>query len=236
MRAFVFLLILANLAFAAWTHGYIPAGSSPDALRVQRQFNPEQLRIVARDEPPPLVEKNGKAERVEKPVAKLGKEDDARDGKPAEFCLKADDVPAEAAVGIVETLNEKWPAVRVQRTAQPGSASFWVFIPPQPSRKDAENKAAELKKLGVPEFYIVQDGAQARAISLGVFSSKEAAKTRLEQLRGKGVRSAKVGERPGKPPLFEMSFSGPEAQADAVRSLLVERAAGITVETCKGAP
>ena len=69
MRAFVFLLILANLAFAAWTHGYIPAGSSPDALRVQRQFNPELLRIVARDEPPPLVEKNGKAERVEKPVA-----------------------------------------------------------------------------------------------------------------------------------------------------------------------
>ena len=107
MRAFVFLLILANLAFAAWTHGYIPAGSSPDALRVQRQFNPEQLRIVARDEPPPLVEKNGKAERVEKPVAKLGKEDEVRDGKPAEFCLKADDVPAEAAVGIVETLNKK---------------------------------------------------------------------------------------------------------------------------------
>ncbi len=236
MRAFVFLLILANLAFAAWTHGYIRMGGSPDALRVQRQFNPEQLSVVARDEPPPLVEKNGKAERGEKIVAKTGKDDEARESKPAEFCLKTADVPAEAAVAIVETLNEKWPAVRVQRTAQAGSASFWVFIPPQPTRKDAENKAAELKKLGVPEFYIVQDGAQARAISLGVFSSKEAAKVRLEQLRSKGVRSAKVGDRPGKPPMFEMSFTGPEAQGEAVRAVLAERAAGVAAETCKGAP
>ena len=171
MRAFVFLLILANLAFAAWTHGYIRMGGSPDALRVQRQFNPEQLSIVARDEPPPFVENNGKAERGEKIVAKTGKDDEARESKPAEFCLKTADVPAEAAVAIVETLNEKWPAVRVQRTAQAGSASFWVFIPPQPTRKDAENKAAELKKLGVPEFYIVQDGAQARAISVSSWVS-----------------------------------------------------------------
>ena len=173
------------------------------------------------------------AERVEKPVAKLGKEDEVRDGKPAEFCLKADDVPAEAAVGIVETLNEKWPAVRVQRTSQPGSASFWVYIPPQPSRKDAENKAAELKKLGVPEFYIVQDGAQARAISLGVFSSKEAAKTRLEQLRGKGVRSAKVGERDAKAGNGSLEVRGSEAKIEVLRQAVSDWAIKLKPAPCK---
>jgi hydrogenase maturation factor HypE len=33
------------------------------------------------------------------------------------------------------------------------------------------------------------------AVSLGVFSSEDAARSRLEALRGKGVRSAQMGER-----------------------------------------
>jgi hypothetical protein len=57
-------------------------------------------------------------------------------------------------------------------------------------------KAGELKKLGVQDFFVVQeDGENRWAISLGVFRSEEAAQSRLAALRGQGVRTARVGPR-----------------------------------------
>jgi hypothetical protein len=75
-------------------------------------------------------------------------------------------------------------------------AGYWVFIPPQSSRQAANRKAAELKKLGVDDFFIVQEDSKFRySISLGIFKTEDAAKARLEQLRAKGVRTGRVGAR-----------------------------------------
>ena len=238
MRVFVFLLILGNLLFAAWTQGYLGTPESPDALRAQQQLNAERLTIVARDEPPPLRgERAEKAARAEKSAEKGSKgEETPEPAKPVELCLKVAGVPADPAQSFVEQLGEKLPAFRAQRSAQAGSSGFWVFIPPFATRREAESKAAELKKLGVPEFFVVQDGAQARAISLGVFSTREAASARLEQLRGKGVRSAKVGERPGKPALFDLTLTGPEGSGEALRRLLADRLSDYSVTSCTATP
>ena len=236
MRAFVFLLILANLLFVAWSQGYLGAPEHPDAQRAARQLNADRLRVVARDEPPPLPEQKEKSGSKSVLKSEDVRREESGGVKGADLCLKLVDVPTDSAVALVDALAEKYPSFRVQRTAQPGSASFWVYIPPLASRKEAESKAAELKKLNVPEFYIVQDGGPFnRAISLGVFSSKEAASSRLEQLRGKGVRSAKLGERPGKPVLFDIVLNGPESQGEALRKSLAERLPEHPVAACKAA-
>ena len=52
MRVFVFLLILANLLFLAWTKGYLGSPSNPDALRAQNQLLANQVKVVSRDVPP----------------------------------------------------------------------------------------------------------------------------------------------------------------------------------------
>ena len=58
-----------------------------------------------------------------------------------------------------------------------------MFIPPQGSRQGALRKA-ELKELGIDEFFIVQEEGEHRwALSLGVFRSEEAAQARLAALR-----------------------------------------------------
>ena len=50
--------------------------------------------------------------------------------------------------------------------------------------------------LGIDDYFMLQDEGKMRwAVSLGVFSSEEAARNRLEALRAKGVRSAQTGER-----------------------------------------
>jgi hypothetical protein len=77
-----------------------------------------------------------------------------------------------------------------------GTASWWVFLPPQGSRQGALKKAAELKALGVNDYFIMGEESDSPwALSLGLFRSEQAASARLAQLREQGVRSALVGPR-----------------------------------------
>lgn len=76
---------------------------------------------------------------------------------------------------------------------------FWVHIPPLKKRADAEKKVQQLKERGVKDYFVVREkGKWQNAISLGVFKSEEAAKKHLDELRSKGVRSARIGQRQSK--------------------------------------
>jgi cell division septation protein DedD len=221
MRVFVFLLVLANLLFFVWTQGYLGSKSSPDALRLQQQLLADQVNIVARGEPPATADK---APRAEKPVEK----------KTVASCLLWSDLPIADADRLERLLAEKFSAFKPVRSITPGSSTYWVFIPPLASKQDADRKASELKKLGAPEFFILADpGPNHLAISLGIFSTEEAAKERLETLRAKGVRSAKSGERSVKPALASLEVSGPDAQQDALREAVLALVPGVRPVACK---
>lgn len=76
---------------------------------------------------------------------------------------------------------------------------YWVYFPPQKDKAAANRKVSQIKAMGVKEYFIVQDaGALRYAISLGVFKTKDAAQNYLNELRTKGVRTARVGERASK--------------------------------------
>jgi hypothetical protein len=65
---------------------------------------------------------------------------------------------------------------------------YWVFVPAARDRKTAEQTLAQLRRQNVPDMSIRPDNA----ISLGVFSSEDAARRYLAQLQGKGVQGADV--------------------------------------------
>lgn len=76
------------------------------------------------------------------------------------------------------------------------TTGYWVYVPPRKSFAEAQKKAGELKAIGVADIFILQENTAWRhAISLGVFSTEEAAAKYLSQLRDKGVRSAVAGSR-----------------------------------------
>lgn len=209
MRIFVFLLILANLLFLAWTQGYVGVGSNPDAFRVQQQLLADQVRVVARDEPPSDVKTEKKDPPVEKNVA--------------EVCVFLNDLTSADVEPFETALAQRMPAFKAVRATEPGASSYWVNIPPLASKQDVDTKVSELKKLKVTEFFVVQEsGPNNRAISLGLFSTHEAAANQLEALRVKGVKSAKITERVVKPALISYELRGPESQADALNSVIVE--------------
>lgn len=76
------------------------------------------------------------------------------------------------------------------------NAKAWVYIPPQANQESARKKAQEVADLGVEDYFVVNDGSKwQNAVSLGIFSTREAGERRLAELRAKGVRSAIVRDK-----------------------------------------
>jgi hypothetical protein len=84
-----------------------------------------------------------------------------------------------------------------RQTIQAQDVSSWlVHIPTQGSKEAADRKAAELRNLGVTNFYVLQgDSPLKYAISLGVFKTESGAQAMLAQLGKQGVHSARIAPR-----------------------------------------
>lgn len=223
MRVLVFLLVLLNLLFFVWTQGYLGAPVNPDAARLQQQLLADRLTLVARGEPPAILANSPKVESPSK----------APEKKKPDTCLLWREVPIADTERFEYLLSEKFPAFKTTRIKAPGNGTYWVFIPPLANKAAADKKASELKWLGISDFFIVQDaGPNNLAISLGIFSSEQAAKQQLETLQAKGVKSARVGERGAAPTAASLEVRGPEAQTDALRDAVLAQFPQITTTSC----
>lgn len=220
MKALVFLLVLANVLFYAFAGGYFGHPGNPDAGRAEQQLAPERVRIVARGPNPPA---KGAVEAAQRPA------------EPEELCLRWDHLAAAEADQLASALAEKFAGVRVERRpASTDGAAWWVLVPAQTSKAEAERKAGELKQLGVSDLFVVQEaGPNQFAISLGVFSSEKGGQEQLAELRAKGVKSAKLIPRPGKEPQFSVEARGPLAKKGEVQEFAEGVVTKSTAQGCK---
>lgn len=211
MRAFVFLLVAANLVFFAWTQGLLGQGENPDAARATQQVAADRLKVLAKDAPPAAASAD-----------KQSVADKEKLRPPPEKCLALSGLTATDADKLEELLGSRFPALARTRHLVPEASSWWVFIPPQPNKAEADKKASELKRMAVPEFFVIQEAGPNRwAISLGIFSSESAGEERLELLRGKGVRSARLAKRATlRPEQITIEAKGLEPEIEAAREAL----------------
>lgn len=186
MRAIFLFLVFANLAFFAWANFFSEADSQSDPRPKAREVAPEKMKVMP-------------VGSAEKPAAKLTPAAEPISALPAsaKACLELGGFTTDDAAKAGEALAPLALGTRLsQRHTDDPAAKWWVFIAPQTSRQEAQKKAAELKALGVDEYFIVQDeGLLRHSLSLGVFKTEDAASSRLEALRSKGVRSAQLGPR-----------------------------------------
>lgn len=251
MKVLVFLLVLVNALFYAFSAGYFGRPQNPDAHRVEQQLMPERMRIVSRGEAPkapagppaPVVPEaaskaDDQAASTQENTAAPSPASAPEAEKPAPVavapaaepaaCLAWSHLAAADADRVAALLAGKFPDYRVKRQVEPGEGNgWWVFIPPLAGKAEADKKASELRALEVTDYFILQDGASRYAISLGVFSSEKGAQERLNELKAKGVRSAKLMPRPGKDATVTLTASGPGGARGAVRSAV----AGILPKT-----
>jgi hypothetical protein len=112
--------------------------------------------------------------------------------------------------------------------------SYLVNIPPQPSKDAADRKAAELRELGVTNFFIMQGESPLKwAISLGVFKTESGAQTLLAQLNKQGVHSARITPRGPQATRYTYRFRDLEEPARARIVTVADAVSAAEVKSCR---
>lgn len=117
------------------------------------------------------------------------------EAKP-EICLEWGQFSGDTLKRVAQALEKLQLGEKLIQHKAEKSGGYWVYVTPRKTLKEAQKKVDELKQLGVQESYIVREpSAMQYAISMGIFSTDEAATKFLDQMREKGVKSAVSGPR-----------------------------------------
>jgi hypothetical protein len=217
VRAAFLILVLANVGFFAWWRYGAPSEAA-DPAPLARQIDPEKLKVVApKDLPPPSQPKPVAAIKAEPPPPPT----------VALKCLEWGSFTLADASRAEKTLEPLALGARLAQRRTEETAGWWVFIPAQKvpnQRQAALRKAAELRNLGIEDYFIVQEEGQHRwALSLGVFRTEDAARARLAVLREQGVRTASVGARETVVPKVWLQVKGVDPALEAkIKDLTVQ--------------
>ncbi len=181
MRLLFVLLLIANALFFVLVQGYagryLPDGREPE--RLSQQIAPERIRVLTPDAAAKAAPSAAAA-----PAVKLI------------ACVEVGGFTGDEVKRVEGQLDGLGIANRVAVRKTEEQASFMVYLPPFPNRAAADSAAAELRRIGVNDFYIIQDNSPLKlGISLGVFRTEDAAKAELTTLAQQGVRNAKSGPR-----------------------------------------
>lgn len=207
------LLLLINGGLFAYQQGYLDtlSPSNREPSRLAQQLNADKLNLISSTTTVTADDKAG-AKSDAKADAKSDTKSETKAAavvtppEPEKNLARADKMSnglACAEVGNFDTAEaKKFEAQlaslslgdKLTRRTIPENVRHMVYIPPLANKEAADKKAGELKRLGVEDFFVIQDNSPLQwGISLGIFKSEEAARNQLAALNLKGVRSARVG-------------------------------------------
>jgi hypothetical protein len=172
-RFLFFLLVLAILALGA--HLWL-AAQVEKADFSARERNRDEVRIVGVT-PPAIAARRSEDSR--KTVASLA----------GAACVEFSGIAAADAFRAREAFAALQLGARMTERRIEEITRYWVFMPAVRDRRAAETRMAEIRRQGVADLSIRPDNA----ISLGVFSTEEAARRFLASLEAKGIRGAEQG-------------------------------------------
>ena len=176
LRALVLMLVVLNLAFFAWTQGWLDglvgvrAGGDREPERLARQVNPDSVVLLAAA---PASSASGTA-------------------STAPACLESGPY-AQADVAAAESaLRSAVPgtAWTDTRTEQPGA--WLVYMGGYPDRDTMQRKIDEIGRTRVSVEEVTVPGEGAFGLSLGRYDDRAGADRGLAQAQQRGIRTARV--------------------------------------------
>lgn len=203
LRIALLILLLANAGYYAWSQGALASlGWAPqqhsEPERLQQQLRPETLQLQL-----PAAQQSASAQAGTQPSTAAAPTPAEAPAEPAQAadgpaqCLQAGIYDDDASDTLRRALVLQFPegSWKLDAITQPGR--WMVYM-----GKFADNQALEKKRAELVARKLDHDragGALEPGLSLGRFSSEEAATRELTQLVRQGVRSARVvQERPDK--------------------------------------
>ena len=232
MRVLFLLLVAVNLGFFAWTKFYATPDAAADPEPTRRQINPEGIRLLSGPELKdlPALKPRPAGQGTQAVLTDASSRGPAAGGSCAEW----GGFSVAEAPRAEQMLEPLALGARLSQRRSEEKAGWWVFIPPQGNRAAAMKKTAELKALGIDDYFVIQEESSVRwAVSLGVFSSEDAAKSRLEALRARGVRSAQTGERDTQVTKIWFQVRGADAALQGKLKGFAQALPGTEIRDCK---
>jgi len=237
LRVIVIALMFANLLALAIWKGWLGGGAYPgEPERLSNQLNPERMRLVAEARPAAPVAAAPAPAAPAEPAAPEAPPPPAAPAPVAESpappgCVAFGGVSGVQLDEIKARIASAGPGFKLTESRTGAVSSWWVHVPSLGSKEAAERKAAEIRKLGVDDLFIVQDPGPAQfAISLGLYKNETQANRLLESLREKGVRSAQVAGRGAT--ALRVELRGPSDSLATLASDLSERLRGANRLEC----
>jgi hypothetical protein len=209
MRNFFFVLMLVNLAFAAWSAWVAPSAGvgrpSDDGLPPLTLVSelPADLRssgVAA--EPPALLEAQVPAEAVAAPAASNAEPDPGVVGEeaPAADASAAQVAATCTSVGPFRELSQAATAAAALRNAgyEPLQrvvegdvwSGYWVYIPAIPTEQQANETLTKIREgireARIPDAYVIRNSDSGNLVSLGVFSEISGVSRLRDEVRALG--------------------------------------------------
>ena len=172
-RLIFFVLLLAVLALGA--HIVLSVQTEKSDFSV-RERNRDEIKVVAVT-PPTVAARRAEETRL------------ALQNLAGAACVEFSGIGPNDAARARESFNALQLGTRLGERRIEEITRHWVFIPPGRDRRAAETKMAELRRQNVADMSIRPDNS----ISLGVFSTEDAARRFVVSLEAKGVRGAEQG-------------------------------------------
>lgn len=180
LRFALLVLLIANAGYLAWTQGWMATlGWTPEEqsepYRLKQQVRPDVLSI-AKPEAAPAATPNEPFEEIlpEATVCLQSESMDEAKSKQLQRALHSSDLPSSSWEMVPSSISGRW----------------MVYLGKFPNEMAMEKRRAELRnrKIG----YDRAGGNLEPGLSLGRFSSEEAATRELSNMLNQGVRGARV--------------------------------------------
>jgi len=258
LRLVIWLLVLANAGYFAWTQGYLaPLGLAPveqrEPERLQAQLKPEALRLLNGprvEAPAPAPALPPAATPAPAPAETAADTATTASAETAETAGSAPPEPASPAPAPAatrcwvaggftppqaEALRAALAGTGLSRSAWQLSESRtggrWVVYMGRYNDEQLDRKRAELRLLDVP--FRTLPAPLGPGLALGTYSSEEAAKQGLQDVGKKGVRTARVVQERAEGVVWTLRLPAvTDAQRDTVTGLRTAMA-GKRLQACE---
>jgi hypothetical protein len=191
LRRFALLMLAANLAFFAWTQGWLDdivglrAIGDREPQRLAKQVKPETVTVLSPAAAASAVAPTATSRAAAPTTATAPPE-------APTSCLEAGPFASAEVAAAMAAAQSVVGADRIteQRSEKPGR--WIVYLGQYLTRDDLTKKADELKKLGV-EYLEVRGAPELEpGLQLGYYSERANAERALEQFGKQGVRGARI--------------------------------------------
>ncbi|MGQ0383836.1 MAG: hypothetical protein ACT4UP_03995 [Gammaproteobacteria bacterium] len=196
MRILVAVLVLANVAWFAWSHWIEP----PEPARAASSRPDGQSLVLAREAPPQPAAPVPTARTTDHCLS-LGPFTDLTDAARASTLLRENELDPRQRTGE----GVVWKG-------------FWVALDGLPDRAAASGVIERLRRFGIGDAYAMPGDGGRTTVSLGLFSERQRALRRLDDVKALGLEP-RITERERRGTVYwiDVDVEPPAQLPDAAR-------------------